>query len=209
MKEFFCEMLELDLRVAADQFDKEAFLAEVKKIDERDTDVREYTFGSSTKPDKQHAHIIVDFHKEDRYRFRIIYYSRPGENKDTEPPHMEDCAEWLARFFRNDEIQGTIHAIYEFDERWAPVVPVPFPLVVASERLAGSKVTGIALQLPAKMRISRAILQGGDKKGELSVQIDSKIKTRLSEFRLTSELERLAIVVMALVNPVSKQAEEK
>lgn len=209
MKEFFCEVLELDFRLPAEQFDKEAFLAEVRKFDDRDSDVREYAFDSSTKPDKQHAHIIVDLHKETRFRFRIIYYSWAGDNKDTQPPHMEDCAEWLAHFFRNDEIQGTIHAVYEFDERYAPVVPVPFPLVVASERLAGSKVTGLALQLPAKMGINRAILQGGDKKGELSVQIDSKIKTKLSEFKLTAELERLAIAVMALVNPVSKQAEEK
>jgi hypothetical protein len=209
MEEFSCDMFELEFRVRPEQFDKEAFLAEVRKIDDRDTDVREYAYGSSLNPDKQHAHIIIDLHRAERFRFRIIYYNHPGDSKDTEPPYMEECAQWLGRFFKNDEIQGTLHALYSFDDQYSPVVPLPFPLVAASAQLAGSKVTGLALQLPVEMGVQRAILQRGRKKDETSVQIDAKTKLKLSEFNLTSQLERFAVVVMTLVNPVDKKTEQK
>lgn len=209
MEEFFCEIFELQFRVPAEQFDKEAFLSEVQQIDKRDSDIREYAYGSSTKPDKQHAHIILDFHRPERYRFRIIYYNFAIDNKDTQPPYMEECAQWLGRFFKDDEVRGNLHVSYFFGDKYSPVVPLPFPLVVSSQELAGSKVVGIALELPAEMGIERAILQRSRKKDGTSIHIDAKTKTRLSEFNLISELERLAVIVTALVTVVRHKDAEK
>jgi hypothetical protein len=207
MKDFFCETLELDFRVVPENFDKDAFLADVKDVAERSTDVHTYVYGSSTKPDKQHAHIIVDLHGKKRFRFRITYHSFPGNTQDTRPPYMEDCAQWLGQFFKDEELQANLRAFYLFDKKFSPVVPLPFPLVAASKQLAGSKVTGLSLRLPLEMGIRRAVIEREREKDETSIQIDTNVKVNLRKFALAAQLESLAIVVMTLVSPVDQEGE--
>lgn len=207
MQDFFCETLEVEFRVAIEAFDKDAFLADVKNVDLPDTDIHNLGYGSITSPNKQHAHIIVDLRGEKRVRFRITFHGFPGDTKDTRPPYMEDCAQWLGRFFRVEEISANLRGFYNFEKKFSPIVPLPFPLVAASRQLAGSKVTGLALQLPSEMGLRRAIVERDSEKGDTSVQIETSLKVKLREFTIESQLESLAIPVMSLVNPVSQETE--
>jgi hypothetical protein len=205
MQDFFCETLELEFRVAPEEFDKDAFLADIESIEHRDSDLHNFGYGSSTKPNEQHAHIEVDLRGKKRFRFRITYHSFPGDTNDTRPPYMEDCAQWLGGFFKVEEIKASLRAAYVFDKRFAPVVPLPFPLVAASKRLAGSEVTGLSLHLPTEMGVKRAIVQRERETDETSVQIDASVKLKLRDFAIQSQLERLAIAVTALVSPVGQE----
>jgi len=181
MNEFNCELLEISFRVPNEKFDKEAFL-EITKVADKSKLAYVLSFGSTEKPKEQHAHMYVDFRGKDNVRLRITYHNFGGDEEDTSAPYMEDCAQWLSGFIKEEEISAEINAGYDFDESFSLVIALPFPLLTAKEDLAGSQVTGIRIQLPRRMNIKTAILQRG--KDETSLYLDTKIKLKLKEFDL-------------------------
>ncbi len=209
MKDFFCETLELEFRVSPEAFKRDVFEAEAKNARRKEGLRYGFACGSQVSPDEQHAHLVADLRGTKHYRFTVTYHSFPGDTRDLGPPYMEDCASWLHQFIKDDEVKVTLTAIYSFDQRFAPVVPLPFPLVVGNKQLAGSKVTGLSLQLPTKTGIRRAILERERDKDVTSIQIETGLKVKLGEVTIESLLADLAIAVMALVSPVREETEAK
>lgn len=200
MEDHSCEFLELEIRVPIEQFDKEAFLNDVKTVFDEKKGTHMWAFGSLEKPEKQHAHLRVDFRREKHVKFTITYHNFAIDAKDIRPPYMEDCVQWLGKFFKEDLVPADLMAAFRFDENYAPIISLPFPLLAASKQLLGSEVTGVSIRLPSAMKIRRAIVQRD--KDDTVVQIETKWRMRIKEFDLSKKLEQLSVTVLMLVNPL-------
>jgi hypothetical protein len=162
MRDYFCEFLELDLEVASEFFDKDAYFEDVKDNINIEKQVHSWSYGSKDKPEEQHAHIIIDFRNADKYRLRVTYHGFGGEDTDTRPPYMEDCAHWLGQFMKGNEFSADLAARFIFDEGYSPVISLPFPLLSPNDDLAGAQVIGIRIKLPRRMNVKNVILQKGE-----------------------------------------------
>ncbi len=200
MEDFNCEFLELEIHISSEQFDKIAFFKDVDVVFDEKKGTRMLAFGSLEKPGKQHAHILADFRREKQSRFTITYHNFGVEGKDPRPPYMEDCVQWLGQFFKEDLISTELTAAFQFDEKYAPIISMPFPLLAANKRLLGSEITGVSIKLPGSMKIKRAIIQSLN--GKTGIQIEKEFKMKVKEFDLKQQLEQLSIPVMMLVNPI-------
>jgi hypothetical protein len=203
MEDFHCEFLEFEIRVSAEQFDKEAFLEDVKVVFDERKVTHMWGFGSLEKADKQHAHILADFRHEKRVKFIVTYHSVGLKDEDVRPPYMEDCVQWLGKFFKEEIVSANLTASFRFDKRYAPIIALPFPLLAANKELSGSVITGVSIRLPRILKIRRAILQR-IKDEDTGVQIDANLNIKLKEFELKAQLEKLSVPVMMLVNPVGE-----
>jgi hypothetical protein len=198
MKDFFCEYLDLDIRIPEEVFEKDAFYEDVKDVlDENSQGVHMWYYGSIEMPNEQHAHIVVDFRKVGRVRLKITYHASPHDHKDIRAPYMEDCAQWLGRFVKEDEVSAELSAFYEFDKTYSPIIAMPFPLLASNKELAGAQVTGVKIQLPRRMNIKNVVLELGKKK--TGIYADLTIKVNLKQFDLNAQLMKLSKPIMTLV----------
>lgn len=202
MEDHYCEFLELEIRLPVEQFDKEAFLNDVQTAFDEKKGTHMWAFGSIEKPEKQHAHLRVDFRREKHVRFTITYHNFAIDAKDIRPPYMEDCVQWLGKFFKEELVPTDLVAAFRFDDKYAPIISLPFPLLAASKQLVGSEVTGVSIKLPIAMKTRRAIIQRD--KDDTVVQIETRWKMKIREFDLKKKLEHLSLTVMMLVNPVGE-----
>jgi hypothetical protein len=203
MEDFHCNMLELNISFSADEFDKDALLKEFdvedesEYIDEDGDLVLGVSFGSREEALKQHAHLRIVIFKDKKGLATLGYHKSGMKIDDKKPPYVEDCAQWLGGFFKDDEIVARINAGYEFNKEFAPTIALPFPLVASNKALAGLKVTGLSLRFPEDAPIETAVLQHGMEKTYLYLLGKSAIK--LKEFELDKELEALTVSVDSLV----------
>lgn len=196
MEDFHCDFLEVSFRVSAEAVDKAALLRETGHEDDERLQVR-LVFGSSSNPDTQHAHARVRFSSEKKVRVQVAYHSSPGDVEDAHPPYMEDCAKWLAGFIQDETVSAEVNGSFMFDNSFAPGIPMPFPLLMADERLAGTVVTGLSLTLGKGVEIDKALLLYDE--GFTSVSTFTEKEISLKDFDFYAELNRLSLSVMSLV----------
>ena len=127
----------------------------------------------------------------------VVYHSSKPEGEDTRPPYMEDCAEWIAKFFKVDELDVVVNSIFSFGEAHTPVLSLPFPLITENKSLAGSQVTGLSIELPKGEALRRALLQVHKK--EIIIIGNTKANIKLKSFNLRTQLSRVSSSVMKLV----------
>jgi hypothetical protein len=205
MKDFSCELFEIDIRVPAEQFEKDGFLEEIKDYSDTPQSGRHsFVYNSADNPDKQHAHIVADLRGQKRFGFKISYYGHPGRPQEKQSLSMEGCAQWLGQFFRTDEVRARLDAFYAFKAgKYVPAIALPFPLMSGERSLAGSQVTGVCIKLPSQSKIDRAIIQEEDNK-DITIQIDARATLNLRQFDLESHLANFSPWIMTLVKPVSE-----
>jgi hypothetical protein len=202
MQDYSCEFLELSIRVPVGEFDKSAFLEDVKETSRDDSIENLYiwSFGSRDNPSKQHAHIVVDLRGEKQVRLALTYHAIDGDVKDVRPPFLEDRAAWLGGFVKVDTIEAGARTSFRFGNDYDPVIGLPFPLLVPVKELSGTKVIGVALELPIAIGLSDVIVQKD--KDETIVLASYKRAVKLKEFDLNTELERTSASIKILMNRV-------
>jgi hypothetical protein len=204
MQDFHCEMLELSFRFSSEDFDEDAFLkaAEVddkeEHIDEDGDFVMNLSFDTRDKDSDYHAHMRILLLKNGKNRIDISYHDSEVEDVEGKPPYAEDCAQWIGTYFKQDRALARISAGYEFDNSFATVISLPFPLISSEKVLAGSLVTGLSIFFPKEKGPETIILQSGSE-GVISLFLNSQSEVNLKEFELIKELERLAVSVNSLV----------
>lgn len=82
---------------------------------------------------------------------------------------MEDCAQWISRYFKISKVIAFVEAEFQFDQHYVPVVPLPFPLTTNNEMLVGCSVTGMALDFSEDSDLDSAIIQTFDNTTMLTV----------------------------------------
>ena len=216
MKDTHCKLLQIEIRIPSEHFDKQALLDDTKDTipDESKATAREgqpvyaWSYGSRDNPGKQHAHIIVDLRGKKNARLTLTYHGGEDERlvEDVRPPYMEDCASWLALFLCVEEVEANIQALYSFGSDYELVVGLPFPLVVPTKELSGATVTGLSVNLPAGASMEHAMI---DKRGaDILVVGLTRTKLRLKEFDLAAQLSKLSISVTTLVRAKETGEEE-
>jgi hypothetical protein len=203
LEDFYCDMFDLSFRFSAEDFDKAAFLREIgvadesEYIDEDGDLVLHVSLPSREETSKQHAHLSIIVKADMTGRADLDFHQPGTKTVENKPPYLEDSAQWIAPFFKLEEVAVRMDVAYEFDKTFSPLIPLPFPLVASSKALSGLKVTGLALDYPADSRIKNAILQLEKRGPYLFVHKDSTIN--LKEFDLYKELENLQTTVDSLV----------
>ena len=203
MKDFHCEMFELFFQFTPEEISETAFL-EAFGIADRDEAADEdgdvfitRTFGRREKTSDYHGHLSALFKKGGKSSITLRYHESGVDIEDEKPPHIEDCAQWLAGFFRNEEIETRINAAFTFDKSFEPTIALPFPLATSEKALLGSSVTGVSIQFPKKGQLDLAIVQRtGD---EIFVSIFATSNIRLRDFDLFAELKKLSVSTNSLV----------
>lgn len=194
IKDFSCDLLELEFEFSQENFNKEAFLADVKA---EAKSAYAWSYGSIKNPNKVHAHLAIRFLDEAKGSLRIAFHASDVEVKDIRPPYMEDCTQWIGSFFRSDEMFAEIRAVFLFDRSYSPLLALPFPLVTESKELSGSMVSGVMIELPKQTHIRRAIIQKGEE--ETVIAVTTRRKVKLTSFDLDKELSKVAEPILKLV----------
>lgn len=194
LEEYFCEYLELEFRFPLEDFDKDAFLNDVQS---EDKSRYSWLFGSTERPNQQHANIRIHLLKDGQGTAAITFHKADLETKDTRPPYMEDCAQWLGKFLKTDEVTVQIRMIFNFDKRYEPIFALPFPLFTESKILLGSVVVGVSMELPLSTRLEKAAIQKAEDHTVILATTTDKVKLRT--FNLKSELEKRSTSVQKLL----------
>lgn len=191
-----CCVFELEMRVPSALFNKDAFWSDIKDNSPQDQEVCGWSFGSKTNPGKEHAHIVVDFRSKKRIRISISYHRTNSEVEDVRPPYMEDCASWLGSFIAKEELEARLIVSYLFEEGYASVVSLPFPLltVAPGREFEGASVTGIAIRLPDVQRVT---IDTQDRKIFLGLRVSKEVN--LNTFQLDQSLDGFSPLVNKLV----------
>jgi hypothetical protein len=204
MEDYHCHALEVSLRLPAKDFDKQALLADIENaVSIEELDVFNAMCSSLERKGKEHAEISIRFLPSDRVSVGILYHRADFEFEDMRPPHMEDCAQWLAGFIKSDEVKADMRAMFEFDKRYSSIIALPFPILTDRAELSGALITGVSIQFPMEVPLKGALMQR-DKNG-ITIRVRTTEKLRLKEFELNAALNRLIKPVMMLV----KKEEEK
>jgi hypothetical protein len=204
MLDFHCEMLELSLPFSSNDFDESAFLTAAKverkedHIDEDGDFVMSMSFDTHDESSDYHAHMVVLLLKNGQNRIDIRYHDSRIENSNGEPPYAEDCAQWIGRFFKIDQLVARIAAGYEFDKSFSPIICLPFPLISSEKTLAGSLVTGLSILFPREKGPENIIIESGSE-GSTGVFLKTRSEVKLKEFSLNDELKRLSGSINSLV----------
>ncbi len=203
MEDFYCDVFDLSFSLTVEDFDKDVFLKEAGIENESDYTDEDgdlavaLAFSSREEPPKQHAHFRIVFRHDNTVRAALNFHQAGTRQVEKKPPYLEDCAEWLSRFFKSDEVPADIHIVYDFDENFTTTIPLPFPLVASNKALAGLKVTGLSFEYPKGAMVESAIVQSAEDGVFLFFEREAII--RLKEFNLYKELEKLTASVNTLV----------
>jgi hypothetical protein len=204
MKDFHCETFELSFRFTWEETELDSFLKAVgienrEEAADEDGDILiTNTFGRREKTTDYHGHIRVIIDKENKGRVTLRYHESALDIEDEEPPNVEDVANWLADFFKDEECKPRVTANYVFDSSYAPTITLPFPVAASEKALAGSSVLGVSIQLPEKHPLDMAVVQRGENVTLVTVlKFTSEIKLR--DFNLLTELEHLETHLDSLV----------
>src|ERR1700733_1316613 len=123
MKDIFCDTLDLAIQFPKDQFDKSAFLADLRDVPDelKEREYFSWAYGSLENPGKQHAHISVDLRGKKTALVNIVYHGEDPGIKDLQPPYMEDCAQWIGSFIKGD-VEPYINAYFDYPSTFHPGV---------------------------------------------------------------------------------------
>lgn len=178
LKEFFCGYFELSISFSITEFDKEAFLDDVKPSeDKRNKDQFSFMYGSQEHPGEQHAHLAISFRSDENCLARLSYSRSPEEVEDKRPPFMENFSQWLGQFFKPEMVVAEIDASFDFSDDYTPVIVLPFPVMSEHEILAGASVMGVSLEFPEESNLHYAIIQRADNGTWLSLKGMTEMKT--------------------------------
>lgn len=204
MQDYSCEFLELSIRLPVGEFDKSAFLEDVKETlrDDSIENLYMWSFGSRDNPGKQHAHIAVDLRGEKRVRLTLTYHAVNVDVEDIRPPYLEDLAAWLSGFLRVETTQADARTSFRFGSDYESVIGLPFPLLVPIKELSGTKVIGVALELPISIGLSDVIIQKD--KDDTIILASYKSSVKLKEFDLSAELERTSASIKILMKQIGE-----
>jgi hypothetical protein len=203
MKDFNCDMLELSFRFTPEEIDQDAFLKafeieEKEKVVDAEGDIFvTKVFGRREKTTDYHAHGVFLLEKSGKGRIDIRYHNDPLDIEDEQPPHAEECAQWLDGIFKSEEKEARVTATYDFDKSYATTIAFPFPLATTEKALAGCSVVGVAVQFPKEGPFEMAIVQQGEKGAFLTAS--TRYKIRFKDFDLSAELEKLSTATSSLV----------
>lgn len=200
MEDYFCEYLALEFRFSSEDFDKEAFLNDAE-IEDRSN--YSSLFGSLEKPNQEHASINMRFLKGKKSRLTIVYHKADFEVNDVRPPYMEDCAQWIGQFFKNDEMTVKIRMVFNYNKKYTPIFSLPFPLITESKELSGSMVSGVSIELPLSTRLERAVIQKTE--GNTVVIATASDKIKLTSFDLSFELDKRSTPIRKLLKKVGEE----
>jgi hypothetical protein len=195
LKEYFCDYFELSISFSLSEFDKEAFLNDVKPSEER----KRFSFvcGSQEHPGEQHAHLIVSFLSDEECLATLSYSQSREEVVDARPPYMEDCSQWFGQFLKTETVVAEIDASFDFSEDYTPVIVLPFPVMSEHEILAGASVMGVSLEFPEESNLQFAIIQHNDGGTWLSIKGTAELKTAAMD--ANAALEETFLLVNKLV----------
>ena len=208
LSEFHCELLEVEGKFSATEFNEEAFLSDVKsRADVGQSRGFRWSFGSAVR--KEHAHLSVTLPEETEEkkktgRFRLSYHKSEFEVEDEPPPYMEDCATWLGQFFTIDDLQTETNALFIFEENYEPTLNLPFPLVTENKELSGATVSGLTIEPSVKSRFRRVMIQRTE--NDILIYCFGKHRINLKTFDVSKELERMSVPVRALIKEKTEQA---
>lgn len=209
MEDFHCEQFDLYFESSGEDFDKEAFLKDIGVEDEsehidEDGDVALFvSFASRSEPPKQHAHLKLYITPEQKVKATINYHEAGPKVPDNKPPYLEECTQWLSRYLKTDEFKADYNVLYNFDEGFAPTIPLPFPLVASSKALSGLKVSGLSLEFPPDAQVESAIIQRSPK--DVFLFFQGELALKLKDFDLYAELDKLSATVNSLVQRQEKK----
>lgn len=202
MKDTVWDSLEFECKFALRDFDRDSFLKGIREFlpnGIKSETQREFNFACNSlqQPNKQHAHIDIKFLSQERGELGIGFYSSKMKGKDIKPPYMEDCVQWIGKFFRVDEMQARIRIACTFSKDYSPIITLPFPLVTESKELAGTLVSGLTIELVGRTQIRRAIIQKINEKTFILGSGRTRIK--LKSFDFESELVKLSAILTNLI----------
>jgi hypothetical protein len=198
---FNCDRFELDLRVPAENFNKDAFLEDVKENWSLERNISAWSFGSRSSPGKQHAHMTVDCRSRKYVRANISYHRRDYKTEDIRPPYMEDCAQWLGSFIQENTVEAAVMVGYIFGPGFSPAIGLPFPLLsfLPDQELNDASVAGIAIH--KLLGFDRITIETARSKIFLGMQ--TKKAMNLSEFHVDEALRSFSPLVNKLIKEIA------
>jgi hypothetical protein len=205
MEDFHCDMFDLDFDFSEEDFDKASFLKEIgvtdeaEHVDEDGDLVLHVSLVSREETPKHHGDLRIIIFTDKTGNVDLNFHRHGHKRLDKKPPYLEDVAQWLSRFFKIDNVPAMIDVQYQFDKGFAPVIPLPFPLVTSKKSLSGLKVSGLSLEYPEEHPVESVIFQVAQDTGPY-LFVKAATVFDFKEFDLLQELARLkGIVVNSLI----------
>lgn len=206
MEDFHCDALDVSFDFPTEDFDKARFLDEIgvtHEADHVDADgdlVLRVSLVSKEDPPKYHAHLRVIIFRDGEASVDLDIHQHGHLKVKKKPPYLEEAATWLGQFFKAESYDATVDAAYQFDNSFDTVIPLPFPLVASSKRLAGLKVSGLSLDYPDDFPVESAIIQKTGNDGPYLFINEALTEFNFKEFDLIQELRNLqSLVVNTLI----------
>lgn len=198
LKDYSCGYFELSISFSLSEFDKDAFLDDVNPGEDKRNKRRfGFTYGSQEHPGEQHAHLMFSFLSDEEGLAVLTYTQSQEEIEDKRPPYMEDCSQWLGRFFKTETLGAEINAAFDFGEDYTPVIVLPFPVMSEHEVLAGASVMGVSLEFPEESNLQYAIIQRADDETWISIKGTTELKT--AEMDAYAALKEIFLLANKLV----------
>jgi hypothetical protein len=205
IKDFHCEMLELNLRLGPEEIDGSKLLAALRVKEEEpvldeeeDGDVTIVrTFGNRNPDTDYHGHLTITLAKEGKSRVELRYHADSIEIEDEKSPYIEDVAAWLSEFITGEEVSCRLNVAYTFDNSFAPTIALPFPLATSEKALTGASVRGVSIQFPDHDPLDVAIVSRAPEATYISIFATPTV--RLKEFDVLTELKRLTPSMDSLI----------
>ena len=202
MQKFNCETLALSIEFDEKDFNKTAFRADLGQEKKRWNSFSSI-FGSEKNRGKEHSHLNLQFNKNES-SLKVVYHKSDRKVKDSRPPYMEDCMNWIGGFFRKDNPLSAITAIFEFDETFESIVPLTYPLHSRSAVLAGALVSGMTIDFPPEAKIDRASIQVFNDRIVLFINTENRIS--LKNFDLYKTIKNVGDYSKNLVKKVGAKS---
>ena len=205
LEDFHCDSVGLTFSFSIEDFDKKSFYEaigvddESEYVDEDGDLILNLSLPSSKDPKSLHAHLTIVMRKDETPgRCMIDIHAAGPKEVKKEAPYLEESTQWLSRFFTKEITTARMSAWYLFDNKFEPLIPIPFPLVVSSKKLAGLKVNGLSLLFPRETQMEDAIIQR-NKPTEIYVFLGTRPVISLKDFDLQKQLEKQNEIIVNLV----------
>jgi hypothetical protein len=206
MEDFHCDAFDLSFDFSIEDFDKAHFLEaigvtnEADHIDEDGDLVLHISLVSSEDSPKHHGHLRVIVFSDGKGSVDYDIHQHGHKTMKKKPPYLEEAATWLGQFFKRESFDAAIDATYQFPRTFDTVIPLPFPLVATSKRLAGLKVSGLSLDYPDDFPVESVIVQKTRDDGPYLFINEALTEFNFKEFDLIEELKQLqALVIDSLI----------
>jgi hypothetical protein len=210
MQNLNCEMFEIVIPFDEKQFNKNEFKVSRKCKDKSHKFFVSHHNSQSIRK-KEHAHLAIILDKKES-QLRAIFLEDRIEEGDDETPlsnvSLEDCVKEVSPFFKKDEFEAGLQAVFRFDKDFEPIIKIRYPLLVESKLLQNATISGHEIEFSNNSMTGKFLITVNEK-GDITTLFNAKTKVVLTEFNPYDVIKQCVGNIKSLLRMKGKKDNEK